>query len=189
MLANEDQYVIQFGASELFMYHLVRFLIAIARGDPDRALPALEEIDRSVDATGSPGLKRDVATMQAMYSVAVGDINTALAFLRRSMEMSIGYESLADTAEVVYIVADAAFSMTDYEAAALLYSAALGGYEQCGIVTMVWQRQQLEKRTGIMRPVLGDRFDQAWNEGSTMSFKRMVAYAAKYVGLEISTRS
>ncbi len=189
MLANEDQYVIQFGASELFMYHLVRFLTAIAKGEPERALLALAEIDRCVDATGSPGLRRDVATMQAMYSIAVGDINTALAFLRRSMEMSIGYESLADTAEVVYIVADAAFSMTDYEAAALLYSAALAGYEQCGIVTMVWQRQQLEKRTGVMRAVLGDRFDRARNEGSTMSFERIVAYAAKYVGLELPTKS
>ena len=184
LLATEADYVAHLGPQELFMYHLVAFLVAIARGDRSLARAALVEIDRSVAVPGSPGLKRDVATCHAMYQLEIGEPDAAVPFLRRSLDAAIAYRSLADTVEVIYVVGDAACAKEDYGRAITIYAAALAGYERCGIVLTDWQRQRLDLSLEVLRDALGDRSDNFWQEGAAFSFDEMIDYAAEYVGLD-----
>lgn len=181
LLAAEAEYVPRFGAGERFMYHLIEFLTAIAKGDREVARTAVAEIDRSVAASGSPGLQRDVATAKALYRLEVGDTPAAIPFLRASLETAIQYHSVADMAEVIYVVGDAAYAIGDHRDAAVLYAAALAGYDRVGIVLMTWQQSRLDVALEASRNALGDSFASSWRDGSAMSQDEMVAYAADYL--------
>jgi DNA-binding NarL/FixJ family response regulator len=115
----------------------VRFLpayveILLSAGAVEEARDAARELEAVADAFDSDILRASAAHAAGAVALREGDARMALGTLRRAFELSSRLEAPYDAARVRVLVADAARSLGDAEAAALELEAARSAFTELG---------------------------------------------------------
>jgi predicted ATPase/DNA-binding SARP family transcriptional activator len=169
------------GPENRSMYLYVSTIAALARDDAVTATSLASESRELLPATAHPGSLRDAATIQSLCVLESLGPEAARQHLQAALDFANQEYSLLETADVVTVIADAALATRTCTDALRLHAAASAVRDHSGIVLAPWQQQRLDRSIGTLQEALGDRFDDLWSEGSTLSVDEMIELATRYV--------